>query len=84
MVSMEDWWRVKLKATPTQQLLKMRPFCGYLPYDPDEDPPLDLLYAELNTRPHVPNKHESRGLRLQKIREQNRSKKKRLRYSRCG
>ena len=30
---------------------------------------MDEIIAELSLRPHVPNKNESRGLRLKKIRE---------------
>jgi hypothetical protein len=35
----------------------------FFEYRPEE------IKAELDTRPHVPNKRESRGLRLQKIRK---------------
>ena len=42
----------------------------------------DQLLAELAKRPHVPNKNESRGLHMKKIKKLKGSTKKKLKYGR--
>lgn len=49
----------------------IKPLTGIGPWYPQKITQ-EMLYAELAKRPHIPNKNESRGLRLKKLREMGR------------